>query len=194
MARVPLIDRSKAKGEVKELYDAAARFLAPAANADNLLGPEGSGMPQPFRVWAHSPGLGKWMLQGTIFFFNDCPWTTTHLQLRQLIVLTVGKRLNSEFVCRHHADVSEKLGVSRDKIDALLDDLDSAKVSPLFNDEEKLLIEFADEMTRTGDVRAKLFEDVRRRYGNQAVVEVTGLIAFYLATSSMCNVFRTEDD
>ena len=63
--------------------------------------------------------------------------------------------------------------------EAQLRDLAQYKYSPAFSALEKLVLEYASEMTKTPvEVRGPLFESLRRHFGEAQLVELTAAIAW----------------
>ncbi|HUS13385.1 MAG TPA: hypothetical protein VMZ30_23135 [Pyrinomonadaceae bacterium] len=83
--------------------------------------------------------------------------------------------------------MSSRLGVSDEKIDAVLDYANQK----LFSEAERLALEFADAMTITGrDVSAGLFARLREFYDEDALVELTATIAWENASSKFNRALR----
>ena len=83
--------------------------------------------------------------------------------------------------------MGSKLGIPTEKIEALHD---YAK-SELFTEAEKVALEYADAMTDTArDVDDALFERVRKHYDEDAIVELTMLIAWENASSRFNRALR----
>ena len=83
--------------------------------------------------------------------------------------------------------MSSRLGTSTEKIDALSD---YAK-SPLFNDAEKVALEYADAITDTyRDVDDELFARLQQHYDNDTIAELTMIIAWENASSRFNQAFR----
>jgi len=79
------------------------------------------------------------------------------------------------------------LGVTDEKIDALAD----YASSELYNDAERVALEFADCMTITGrEVTDELFSRLREFYDEDAVVELTATIAWENASSKFNRALR----
>jgi alkylhydroperoxidase family enzyme len=86
-----------------------------------------------------------------------------------------------------NAAVGSELGVAEEKILAL----DDYATSPLFSDVERLALAYADAMTITGrDVSDELFERLRGHYGDDALVELTEVIAWENASSKFNHALR----
>ena len=83
--------------------------------------------------------------------------------------------------------MSSRLGVSKDKIDAVLDYANSE----LFDQAERVALEFADAMTITGrEVSDELFAHLREFYDDDALVELTATIAWENASSKFNRALR----
>ena len=79
------------------------------------------------------------------------------------------------------------LGVSDEKIDALSD----YASSELYNNAERVALEFADCMTITGrEVSDELFSRLREFYDDDALVELTATIAWENASSKFNRALR----
>jgi alkylhydroperoxidase family enzyme len=83
--------------------------------------------------------------------------------------------------------VGSELGLSEEKIEALSD----YAASPLYSEEERVALEYADSMTITGrEVTDELFERLRRHYETDAIVELTEIIAWENASSKFNRALR----
>jgi alkylhydroperoxidase family enzyme len=83
--------------------------------------------------------------------------------------------------------VSSELGVSDEKILAL----DNYSTSPLYEEKERVALEYADRMTITDqDVDDELFSRLRRFFEEDALVELTAAIAWENASSKFNRALR----
>ena len=83
--------------------------------------------------------------------------------------------------------MGSELGLPDEKLLALPD----YATNPLFNDEERLALEYADAMTITNrDVGDDLFARLRERYDDDALVELTAIIAWENASSKFNRALR----
>jgi alkylhydroperoxidase family enzyme len=83
--------------------------------------------------------------------------------------------------------VGSALGVADEKLLAIPDYL----TSPLFNDREKAALEYADGMTITGrEVSDELFDRLRSHFSDDAIVELTELIAWENASAKFNRALR----
>ena len=83
--------------------------------------------------------------------------------------------------------MGSKLGLSDEKIVALADYAES----PLYTEAERVALEYADCMTITGrEVSDELFARLRRVYDDDALVELTAIIAWENASSKFNRALR----
>jgi alkylhydroperoxidase family enzyme len=83
--------------------------------------------------------------------------------------------------------VSSQLGVSDEKIEAL----PNYATSELYDDAERLALEFADAMTITGrDVSDELFARLQAVYNDDELTELTATIAWENASSKFNRALR----
>ena len=83
--------------------------------------------------------------------------------------------------------MGSQLGVSDEKILALAD----YATSPLYSAQERTALEYADAMTLSGrEVSDELFERLRRLFDDDALVELTAIIAWENASSKFNRALR----
>jgi alkylhydroperoxidase family enzyme len=83
--------------------------------------------------------------------------------------------------------VSSELGVADEKILALSE----YATSPLYDAAERIALEYADAMTVTGrEVSDDLFARLRAHYGDDAIVELTAVIAWENSSSKFNRALR----
>jgi len=83
--------------------------------------------------------------------------------------------------------VGSELGISDEKILALAD----YATSPLYDEVERVTLEYADSMTITGrEVSDELFSRLRQFYSDDELVELTEIIAWENASSKFNRALR----
>ena len=83
--------------------------------------------------------------------------------------------------------MSSELGVSDEKIMALAE----YETSPLYDEAERVALRYADCMTITGrEVTDELFAELRALYDDDAIVELTAIIAWENASSKFNRALR----
>lgn len=83
--------------------------------------------------------------------------------------------------------MGSQLGLTDEKIEALAE----YATSPLYTEGERLALEYADAMTITGrEVTDELFQRLREFYDNDALVELTAIIAWENSSSKFNRALR----
>lgn len=96
-------------------------------------------------------------------------------QLREMIILRVAVLNDAAFEFEAHVPHALNAGFALEKIEALK----SAEPGPLFTQEELLLLELTDCMTRDVKVPAPVMERINACYDAQKVVELVATVAAY---------------
>jgi AhpD family alkylhydroperoxidase len=124
-------------------------------------------------LWARAPKvfLGVALLYGMI----DRKSSPLHPVLRSLVTVRVSQ-LNG---CRFCVDINSatllKRGVPMSKVEAL----DAWERSGLFSERERVALEYAEAVTlRSGAIDEDLMERLKKCYDDDAIIELTALIAF----------------
>lgn len=124
-------------------------------------------------LWARSPKL----FLGVAFLYGMIDRKTSPLEpaLRSLVTV----RISQINWCRFCVDLNSatllKRGASMDKIDAL----ESWRNSNLFDERERAALDYAERMTRSDiQVDNDHFQNLRAHFEDDAIIELTGLIAF----------------
>jgi 4-carboxymuconolactone decarboxylase len=102
--------------------------------------------------------------------------TQVPADLRELVILRVAVLNRASFEFDAHAPHARRAGVADEKIEAVRQ-WPSTRV--LFADDERLVLDLADHMTRDVDVPEAVMERVRRRFDARGVVEIVATVAAY---------------
>ena len=82
-------------------------------------------------------------------------------------------------------------GISDEKLLALVDFTADFRRSPLFDEREKVALEYAEAITYSDrDVDDGLFERVRQHFDDDAIVELTAVVAWENASSKFNRALR----
>lgn len=126
---------------------------------------------QPGLLWGRSP----WIFASVALLYGainrrSSPVTAS---LRSLITVRVSQINHCAFCVDINSATLAKRGVPAKKVDALPD----WRNSPHFDCEEQLALEYAEAMT-LNQVDDDLREKLKRRWSDDIIIEVTGIIAF----------------
>ena len=95
--------------------------------------------------------------------------------LRELMILRVAVLNRAPYEFEAHVPHAQKAGMSDAKIAAVRE----PGIAALFSDDEALLLELTDAMTRDIDVSEALMARVKARFDTRAVVETVATVAAY---------------
>lgn len=102
--------------------------------------------------------------------------TTIPADLRELVILRVAVLNRASFEFEAHVPCALRAGVSNAKIDALRQ---WPGATAVFSDDERLLLELTDHMTRDIEVPDAVMERIKSRFDARGVVEIVATIAAY---------------
>ena len=124
-------------------------------------------------LWARSPGL----FLGVAFLYGLIDGNSSPIEpaLRSLLTVRVSQINGCPFCVDLNSATLLKRGAEIEKVEAV----DCWRESSLFNDRERAALGYAEAMTRSDDGALDgIFADLRCHFDDNAVIELTGLIAF----------------
>ena len=122
---------------------------------------------------AHNPHLAARLADMSRFMALDLPWS--HRQdLRELALQTINTCFDSDYSLRTRQSVAEGAGISEKQQAAL----PHWRESELFDEEQRLVIEYSEALAR-GPVPDELARRVVERFGEKGAVEFTAVAAFW---------------
>lgn len=170
MARIPGVSTEAATSEVRQVYEAMLHGLGqltgremPAEAAEQMIA--------PLRMYAHVPGL----LQGYVALEG----ATAQVQvldkrIQALAELKAATLVQCEYCIDLGSQISRQWGLSDEELLAL----PFYRSSPLFNEVEKLVLDYATGMCRTPvEVSGELVAALRSHFSDAQIVTLTHLIA-----------------
>jgi 4-carboxymuconolactone decarboxylase len=106
--------------------------------------------------------------------------------LRELVILRVAVLNGAPFEYQSHLPHARAAGLTDAKIDAV----SAGPAEPIFEERERIALEYADAMTRDIAVPDELYARVHARFGDRKVVELTVTIAAYNMVSRFLVALR----
>lgn len=128
---------------------------------------------EPARLWGRTPLVfaALSLLYGAL----DRKRSPIESALRSLVIVHVS-RINW---CAFCVDINSATGLTRGVSEAQFASLAQFDASPLFSEREKAALAYAEAMTRSGrGVDEALMARLKRQFDDDAIIELTALIAF----------------
>jgi alkylhydroperoxidase family enzyme len=160
MPRVAYVEKEAASPEVKKLYE----------GFETQFGVRG--VPNVAKALANSPGLATKVFPLANYFMNQ---SALDKRVRELAVLMLMKRCECEYGFVRHIDIAKREGITQQQID----EIGSYRTSRQFTDNDKFILQYAEELTNKARVDDDLYRKVESVVGKDKMVDLTGAIAFW---------------
>ena len=108
----------------------------------------------------------------------------------EFVILITGRSWSQQFEWGQHAPIAQKEGIEPEKIAAIAE----GRRPPNMTDDEDMLYNFADELLRNKTVSDPTFARVKARFGEQGVIDLTGLMGYYTTLAMIMNVAQTPGE
>ncbi|KAN0104927.1 AhpD-like protein [Hyaloscypha variabilis] len=141
-----------------------------------------------FLMWAHSPSTLPHAISLGTACFRD---TSLSPYNRELVCLLTAHRLSCDYQWKQHVQIAKATGVPAAKIDAIKADQITGEG---FSEIEKALLAFLDEVLKGPEVSDLVFEEARKHFSDQALVEVVSMQGFYYSLARIATVFRVDPE
>jgi len=139
-------------------------------------------------IAAQHPKLALELAKLSSFIAGGLPWCQRR-DLRELAIQTLNIHFRSDYSFNARMPTAVANGIGADLQAAL----PSWQTSSLFNDEQRLIIEYTHAVVR-GDVPGELFSRVVSKYGEKEAIECTALVAFWSFWAMFLNATHPEVD
>ncbi|MEY4872602.1 MAG: hypothetical protein RLZZ563_1932, partial [Pseudomonadota bacterium] len=137
----------------------------------------------PLRVWLTSPGLADTaQALGAFCRFG----TSLPPRLSELAILVTGAFWTSGFEWAVHAPIAQKAGLS----DAVIEAIRIGQTPDFVHEDEAIIHTFATELHRDHKVHPATYARAIAAFGEQAVVDLVGILGYYTLMSMTINAFE----
>jgi 4-carboxymuconolactone decarboxylase len=171
--RLPLIDEQRMNDAQRSLLEAIRS------------GPRGKSITPrgPFAVWMHAPEFGH-LAQA---LGGHCRYKTAlSARLSEFAILCTARLWRAQYEWFAHAPMAEKAGVKPKTIR----DLRAGREPKSAPKDERAIFAFVQELYKTKRVSDSTYKRVHGFLGDGAMVELTGILGYYVLISMTLNVFR----
>jgi alkylhydroperoxidase family enzyme len=158
MTRVSYVEKEQADPGIKEIFQRLEDRGQPILNL--------------FKVMANCPYVGRnFMRLGySILTGEEVP-----ANIRELAIMRVGLLAQSRYEFTQHVPIGLKCGVRQKQID----DLAKWSKSKEFNDKERAVLQYTDEVAQNIKVKDETFNVLKKYFSDHAIVELTTTIGYY---------------
>jgi 4-carboxymuconolactone decarboxylase len=139
----------------------------------------------PFSVLLHSPALAAQLVPMVGFVRDD---TIVEPNLRFVAILAAARECNAPYVWAAQVAQARKHHFSEALIDHIRAQGDAAKLST----EERDVMNYALQLTRTHHVDKATFDVLCNRHGVKWLVELTATLNFFVFVSGIANAFEVD--
>jgi 4-carboxymuconolactone decarboxylase len=137
----------------------------------------------PFAVWLHAPQFGQ-LAQA---LGGHCRYQTAlPPRLSEFAILCTARLWRAQYEWFAHAPIAEKAGVKPKTIQALRAGREPMSAPK----DERALHAFIRELYKTNRVSDRTYKRVHAFLGDAAMVELVGVLGYYVMISMTLNVFR----
>jgi AhpD family alkylhydroperoxidase len=164
MARIPYVDGAAASAEVRAIFDRLERGAVPLFGRPFVL--------NPMRALAHSPVLLRRVSSLGNAMLKDLALDP---KLRELAVLQLFRVNRCDYGFQQHVIIGKAAGLN----DKQIANVGAYRTYPYYGDDERLVLEYAETVTRDVTVPDELFIRIRERFSDQEIVELTMVIAYW---------------
>ena len=158
MARVKLIQKDEASPEIKALFQQIE---------DN-----GARVMNFYRVVANSPGVARAAIKLGNSLLGK---TVLSAKLRELTIMRIARLCDCEYESAQHTTVALQCGISQAQLDAI----GSWKESDEFNEEERAVLQYVDEVEQNTRVTDETFQALRKFLDERNIVELTLAVGWW---------------
>ncbi len=171
MPRVNLVEKEQAHPTFREIYERQEERGFPVLNIVRLL--------------AHCPEIGNdyGRFAGSILRGENVP-----AKLRELATLRVGYLAQAEYEFKHHTPLALGAGLSQKQID----DIGNWPDSPEFDETERTVLRYTDEVARDNAVTDETFAGLKRLFSEHDIVELTLVIGYFVMLCRILVAFQIE--
>ena len=170
MSRLPELSRDQMTESQRRAYD------------DIASGPRGS-VRGPLEVWVRSPGLADpaQRLGAFIRYESSLPG-----KLREFAIIIVARHWTAQYEWFAHAPIAETEGLDAGVIAAI-----AGRETPDLTDlAEQAVFAFCTELLETHQVGDDTYAAAYERLGEEAVIELVGIVGYYTLVSATLNTFQ----
>lgn len=182
-ARLPTIARESLGAEGQRVFDIIV-------NPDSRYG---TGLRGPIGMWMYSPRMAEHIFPASTYLRYGADGQRDQ-RLTELAILATARELDSQYEWSAHEPLGRTAGLE-DEIIALVrsgEPLTDNTALPGLGEPERTIIRVARELVNEPKLSREAFEAAQRLFGNEGVMDLTGLIGYYTFVNYTLKTFDVQ--
>ncbi len=182
-ARLPTITRESLDPEDQQAFDVIVNPDSRYAN----------GLRGPIGMWMYSPRMAELMCPASTYLRYGADGERDQ-RLTELAILTTARELNSQYEWSAHEGLARNAGLEEEIIELLRFSrpLPNTGALPGLGEQEATIIRMARELVNEPKVSADVFVTAQRLFGNEGVMDLTGLVGYYTFVNYTLKTFDVQ--
>jgi uncharacterized peroxidase-related enzyme len=172
MARLTYVEKETANPEQEKILSQVTQKSGKIANI--------------WKLWIHSPLT----LETFIMFYKTLMKSTLDGKLRELAYIKSSVVNDCAYCAEGHKAVARKIGITEEQLQAINDH----ESSPLFTNLEKLVMKYAEELTKTVKSSEDLMKELKKHLSEEQLVELNLTVGTANLTNRFNMSFMTDRD
>ncbi len=182
-ARLPTITRESLDVDGQRAFDAIV-------NPDSTYA---AGLRGPVGMWMYSPRMAELIFPARTYLRYGADGERDQ-RLTELAILTTARELDSQYEWSAHEPAARREGLEEEIIELLRfgRPLPSAGTLPGLGEQEAAIIRVARELVNEPKVSVDAFATAQRLFGNDGVMDLTGLVGYYTFVNYTLKTFDVQ--
>ena len=182
-ARLPTLSRESLDAEDQRAFDIIV-------NPDSRYA---TGLRGPIGMWMYSPRMAEHMFPASTYLRYGADGARDQ-RLTELAILTTARELDSQYEWSAHEPLARNAGLEEEIIELLRfgRPLSDAGSLPGLGERERTIIRVARELINEPKVSAETFVAAQTLFGNEGVMDLTGLVGYYTFVNYTLKTFDLQ--
>ncbi len=181
LARLPVVQRADLDAIGQDAFDT---YVRPGTGYE-------TGLRGPIGMWMHSPEVAKAMfnVRRRVRYGS-----AIDQRLTELTIISTAREIDSQYIYTAHEPAARNAGLEQEIIDIVRFQvpLDQVVETDGLGEREKAIIQFAREVINEEKVSSETFAKAIELFGNEGVMDLTGLIGYYDFVSMTVRAFDVQ--
>lgn len=181
MARLPQVRREDLDAIGQNAFDT---YVRPGTGYD-------TGLRGPIGMWMHSPVLAEALFDVRQRMRYG---SAKDQRLTELTIITTAREIDNQYVYTSHEPAARRNGLEQEIIDIVRfrEPLDGSIAVDGLGEVERVIIQFTRELINEDKVSSETFAKAVDVFGNEGVMDLIGLIAYYHFTALTIKAFDVQ--